>query len=310
VTIVVGIVILAGVFINRVKTYERDYPQTAGMPGIRQPLVHNEVPPSPAVIKSTEQVQINTATARPVNRQPKSSVRRNLGDAGLPSMELLVLNDGGDKIAIDQAGHLIGLEALPSQFQQVIKEVLLAQNLAKPETLADLSGEQRRLRSGNDRKPSFKLLTPKRAVISEDQPTFEWEPLNGATNYQIYVVGPNNREMANSGLLPPTVSQWKLSTPLKRGVIYKWAVGAIINGEEIISPAAPAPEMKFKVLEEEKAAELSVLKKQSRSHLALGVFYAQVGMLEEAEREFQILTSDNPNSPIAAKLLRVLQAWR
>lgn len=308
-TTVVGVVILAGVLLNQARTDRRDHQQTIEVSGIRQPLVQNEAPPSPAVNKPTEQAQINTVAARPANRQIRG-IKRNLSAAGLPSMELLALNDGGNKIAVDQAGHLIGLEALPSQFQQVIKEVLLAQNLAKPEALADLSGEQRRLRSGDQRKPSFKLLTPKRTVIVEDQPTFEWEPLNGATSYQVYVVGPNNREVANSGLLPPTATQWKPSTPLKRGVIYKWAVGAIINGEEIISPAAPAPEMKFKVLEEEKAAELSALKKQSRSHLALGVFYAQAGMLEEAEREFQILTSDNPNSPIAANLLSILEAWR
>jgi hypothetical protein len=46
------------------------------------------------------------------------------------------------------------------------------------------------------------------------------------------------------------------------------------------------------------------------SHFALGVFYAREGMLSEAEREFQTLVNDNPESQIEVTLLRAVQSWR
>ena len=70
------------------------------------------------------------------------------------------------------------------------------------------------------------------------------------------------------------------------------------------------PEIKFKVLEEAKMRELNELNKSPRSNLALGVFYANAGMVSEAEREFQTLAKQNPDSRIAAKLLRAVRSWR
>ncbi len=105
------------------------------------------------------------------------------------------------------------------------------------------------------------------------------------------------------------VAQWIPETPLKRGVVYKWAVKSIVNGKEVSSPAASAPEARFGILDQEKALELSLLKR-TPSHLALGVFYARAGMLAEAEREFQSLVNDNPQSKVAIKLLRRIRSWR
>lgn len=85
---------------------------------------------------------------------------------------------------------------------------------------------------------------------------------------------------------------------------------AIVNGEEVSSPAATAPEMRFMALDEERMRELQLLKKRTKSHLALGAFYARAGMLAEAEREFQTYRSENPQSPLADKLIRQIQSWR
>jgi len=65
------------------------------------------------------------------------------------------------------------------------------------------------------------------------------------------------------------------------------------------------PEAKFKVLEEEKARELTHLKRAS-SHLALGVFYAREGMAAEDEKDFQILVDSNPQSSIPQMLPRTI----
>ncbi|MCI0664872.1 MAG: hypothetical protein L0220_27730 [Acidobacteria bacterium] len=71
---------------------------------------------------------------------------------------------------------------------------------------------------------------------------------------------------------------------------------------------ASAPEARFGILDQEKSLELNLLKR-TPSHLALGVFYAHAGMLAEAEREFQSLVSDNPQSQVGIKLLRRIRSW-
>src|SRR5262249_1899343 len=155
-----------------------------------------------------------------------------------------------------------------------------------------------------------RLLRPGRNVIAEDQPVFEWQAVEGASNFEVQIADSRGREVANSGRLLSSVTQWSPATPLKRGVIYSWAVSAIVNGQTVTSPAPTAPEMKFKILEASKMRQLEQLRGRGFSRLALGVFYAREGMLAEAEREFQVLVNDNPDSQLAANLLRAVQAWR
>jgi len=50
--------------------------------------------------------------------------------------------------------------------------------------------------------------------------------------------------------------------------------------------------------------------KKSDSHLALGVFYAKVGLVTEAEREFQKLIQLNPQSELPRKLLQSVRNLR
>jgi hypothetical protein len=92
---------------------------------------------------------------------------------------------------------------------------------------------------------------------------------------------------------------------LRRGKIYSRFVIATVNGREVVSPLVSMPEAKFKVLEEVKARELNRLKR-ANFHLALGVFYALEGISAEAEREFQILVDNNPQSSFAQRLLRII----
>jgi hypothetical protein len=77
------------------------------------------------------------------------------------------------------------------------------------------------------------------------------------------------------------------------------------NGREVIVPEPPAPEAKFKVLEQAKAAELERARRQfAGSRLTLGLLYAQAGLLDEAEQELQALVNANRDSSAALKLLR------
>jgi hypothetical protein len=55
--------------------------------------------------------------------------------------------------------------------------------------------------------------------------------------------------------------------------------------------------------------ELNQLKK-SDSHLALGIFYARVGLVTESEREFQKLVQLNPQSELPRRLLQSVRNLR
>ena len=91
--------------------------------------------------------------------------------------------------------------------------------------------------------------------------------------------------------------------------MYSWTVTAVAEGKEITSPGPSAPEMKFQVLSAADLGQINRLK-QVRSHLALGLYYAKLGLIDEAEREVQTVVKENPSSSSAAKLLREIRSWR
>ena len=136
-----------------------------------------------------------------------------------------------------------------------------------------------------------------------DRPNLKWDKASGASSYRVYVNDQAGNEVARSEDLPSERSQWILTKPLKRGEIYVWTVVAIVDGKEIVSPCPSSPEMKFQVLSARSLQQLNQLKK-TRSHLALGVFYARISVTREAKSEFQELVRLNPNSKIAMSLLR------
>ena len=118
-----------------------------------------------------------------------------------------------------------------------------------------------------------------------------------------------------NGKAPPALrtvlGNYPHALPLKRGEVYVWQVTATKDGLEITSPSAPMPEARFKILEKAKAGELQRLAKEYRdSHLILGAIYAHNGLLDEAEREFQMALNKNQDADKARKLLQSLKALR
>lgn len=265
-------------------------------------IVTNEQP-SPA--------QMNAKEAQRANRRPQdASTNKTINTASRTTEQLALLRDGGREVRINKIGAITGLDDLPTESRQLIKETLLAGEIAIPTVVNELAGGNGGLRGVAGKDAPFTLLAPTRTVIAEVQPTFKWEALDGATSYRVMIADARGLEVANSGALPADARSWVLAAPLMHGEIYSWVVVAMVDGKAITSPAPSAPEMKFKVLEESKRQELDRLKRATGSRLALGIFYAQVGMLAEAEREFKQLVSDNPNSPLALKLLRSVQPQR
>jgi len=78
----------------------------------------------------------------------------------------------------------------------------------------------------------------------------------------------------------------------------------------VVKGVAPAPEaliIAFGKSSRSKGVS-GVEQTQPRSHLALGVAYAEAGVTAEAEREFQELASENEGSADAQRLLQSLRS--
>lgn len=227
----------------------------------------------------------------------------------VPDSPLIAVNDGGQRITLDQAGHFTGLDWLPPAQQSAVKNALQTARIETPAVLRELAGKAGTLLGSADDGLPFALHSPLGTVVSTDRPTFRWSPFKGATSYVITVYDHDYKPVVTSG--PLSATAWRPGQPLRRGDVYSWQVTALQEGKEILSPTSPAPEARFKVLEPGPAQELEQAKQtQPNSHLALGVLYAQAGLLAEAEREFKALLRANPDSPLAQKLLRSIRAKR
>ncbi len=95
------------------------------------------------------------------------------------------------------------------------------------------------------------------------------------------------------------------------GQVYSWEVAARKNEQKIVTPAPPAPEARFKILEQKVAVELDkALDKNPHSHFVSGVLLAGAGLLNEAEAEFQSLVKATPRSIAARKMLNDIRSKR
>jgi hypothetical protein len=101
------------------------------------------------------------------------------------------------------------------------------------------------------------------------------------------------------------------SQPLARGEVYSWQVKATKDGQEVTSPRPPAPQAKFRILDQAKVNELAKARRAyGSSHLTLGLLYADAGLLKESEQELLKLQNANSDSELVRKLLRHVQALR
>jgi hypothetical protein len=222
---------------------------------------------------------------------------------------LATLKDGDSQITLDTAGNLTGLKMLPPVYQQMIKTALVSERIQTPATVATLIDRVGTLRSGASEGVAFALFSPVGTNILAERPIFRWSAVKGATHYLVAVYDENFNWVATSQ--PLSITTWTAPNTLKRGATYLWQVSAMRDGKEIKSPMPPAPEAKFKVIEQAKVEELSQLKKSAaNSHLATGLIYAREGLLDDAEREFEALMQSNPKSVVARKLLNQVKALR
>ena len=224
------------------------------------------------------------------------------------SSAVVSIKDNGREIRLDQQGELTGLGDLDEWSQKAVQGALAGETLAKPKVLDDLSSPNIKLLGEPSNENLLALISPLSIVLTEERPTLRWKALSGATSYVVSVFDENFNRVAQSP--PRSNPNWTIAEPLQRGRIYSWEVTAVREGKEVTAPAAPAPRAQFKVLEAEKLNALTKLKQRKPvSHLALGLMYARIGLTAEAAGEFRVVVKENPDSAVAKKLLRTVQAW-
>ena len=156
---------------------------------------------------------------------------------------------------------------------------------------------------GSEQGREFSVLEPAGIVLLSDRPAFRWSRFEGASDYLVEIYDEQFKLVMSSPRI--TTFSWTASQPLSRGRVYSWQVKAVKDGQEITVPRPPAPQAKFRVIDQTKANELAKAKRAyGSSHLTLGLLYAEAGLLHEAEHEFRLLQKANPQSEIVRKLLR------
>jgi hypothetical protein len=220
---------------------------------------------------------------------------------------LVTLNDAGGRIVLDAQGHLSGMQT-SNGYDQLITEALRTERVKLSPSLREIRSQSGTLMGSGQ--AEFSVTSPVGIVIETDRPTFRWTPVDGGESYTVTVYDSNVAKVAESELL--TSTEWALPSNLARGRIYIWQVRATRDGRQMIAPSPAAGRAKFKVLEQSRVEQIASAKRSGfKSHLVMGLLYAEAGLLNEAERELEALQKANPDSAIARKLLRdVTQAKR
>jgi anti-sigma factor RsiW len=220
-----------------------------------------------------------------------------------PASELLALNDQGRRLALDEKGNLTGGEGLPTDLQRSIERMLSTGKVPRADGAEALKGGRSILLGEDENGAPFRLLSPVGKIVLDNRPSFNWQPLSGASSYTVTIVDARLNEVMTSG--PLTTTSWRPAKPLVNGSTYSWQVTAIKDGSRIVSPVLPLPPARFKILGQGRAGELEQARKAyANSHLALAALYARAGLRDEAEAELRALLRDNPRSRVVRNLLR------
>jgi hypothetical protein len=220
---------------------------------------------------------------------------------GLEPKPLASLHDGGQVVAIDQAGQLHGIETAGADERDQIAKALRSGEIPLAPLSAELARPKEILLGDGPSPTTLKPQAPVATLVSTQNPTFRWTAPPSATRFRVAVYDTNFELIASSPVL--ATPQWQSTRALRRGQIYTWAVTATIAGTEVTAPHAPEPEARFRVAGPEAAAVIDGLKNASQpSDLRIAIAAARLGLRDEAEAAVVRLEENNPGSPLAAHL--------
>ena len=182
-------------------------------------------------------------------------------------------------------------------------------HLRKAQVLGQLNSRAGVLMGSQAHAFPFGPTYPVGVVVDADRPTLEWSPDDSASEYRASVYDERFNMVAMSGWQHETY--WTVDTPLPRGGSYVWQITARVGDREVVAPAPPQPESRFRVTSVEQSAQLADLRKRAGdSHLALAVLLAEAGVLDEAERELTLARTANPESSAVRRLQTSISALR
>jgi len=203
----------------------------------------------------------------------------------------------------------IPADRLSAAEHAAVDAALASGQLRRAPELAQLKPKTGVLMGSQSETFAFGPTYPVGVVVDADRPRLEWSPADAATAYRVSVFDENFNMVATSGWQKETY--WTVETPLRRGTSYVWQVTARVHDGEVVAPAPPQPESRFKVTSAEQSAQLADLRKRAGdSHLALAVLLAEAGVLDEAERELSLARSANPESSAVKRMQTSLTALR
>ncbi len=195
------------------------------------------------------------------------------------------------------------VDALTVAERAAVDAAIASGHLRKAQVLGQLNSRAGVLMGSQAQTFPFGPTYPVGVVVDADRPTLEWSPADSASEYRASVFDERFNMVAMSGWQHETY--WTVDTPLPRGGSYVWQITARVGDREVVAPAPPQPESRFRVTSVEQSAQLADLRKRAGdSHLALAVLLAEAGVLDEAERELTLARTANPES----SAVRLLQA--
>ncbi len=213
----------------------------------------------------------------------------------------VALNDGGGQVALGADGHISGLPQLTPDLEQTLKTALSTGRIQRPSVLTQLASA----RTGH----AFDVEAPIGTVVESNQPAFTWKLPPGAVGCKISLAAltGGGKSLVTKML---TADHWKPKKALVRGAVYRWTVTAFNRAGK---PVAAVPEVggiaQFKVLDQAGVGRIADARRRfAGSRLALGVIYAEDGLVTDAVQEFAALHAANPRSPVAKSLEDSAQA--
>ncbi len=203
-----------------------------------------------------------------------------------------------------------GIESLPTDEQRRVLSAIANQDISPPPILAQLAGKQGTLLSESQSTSGFRVVEPVGEVVLDPRPVFRWRALAGSENYIVAISDAQLNMVQSSPFSSGT--RWRPNRPLERGKVYTWQVKAIRSEEApVISPAPPAPEAKFQVLDQATAEKLERFRQANPdAHVILGILYVQAALLSEGEQEFRRVPVSDPSYRLAQKLLETVGRMR
>ena len=221
----------------------------------------------------------------------------------------VVLRDNGVRLQIAPDGSVKGLPNLPSELQASLKSFLARNHLDVAPVLGALTGRANTLAGAGGDRGSLRIVSPSGVALEDASPTLEWTRDERAMSYRITVARKSDDAVSETADVPNQQSSWKLQKPLPRGETFAWQIESIRDDDAIATaPGSSLAEAQFYVLSDREEGELNAARGSfGRSHLAMALIYARLGLTDQADVELRSLEQDNPGLTLPTKLRAALR---